>query len=72
VDLAHNINMHATFVMSGPGIEQSSPVTGLRAIDVAPTLAYLLGIPGPRTPGRDPDKLTTKPSFKVDHDPRHQ
>ena len=48
VDLAHNINMHATFVASGPGIAAQSPVAGVRAIDVAPTIAFLLGIPGPQ------------------------
>ncbi len=49
VDLAHNVNMHATFVASGPGIAQiSTPVAGVRAIDLAPTLAFLLNIPGPQ------------------------
>jgi len=49
VDLAHNVNMHATFVASGPGIAQNStPVAGVRAIDLAPTLAFLLNIPGPQ------------------------
>jgi 2',3'-cyclic-nucleotide 2'-phosphodiesterase (5'-nucleotidase family) len=49
VDLAHNVNMHATFVAAGPGIVQgTTPVTGVRAIDLAPTLAYLMGVPGPQ------------------------
>jgi 2',3'-cyclic-nucleotide 2'-phosphodiesterase (5'-nucleotidase family) len=49
VDLAHNVNMHATFVAAGPGIAQiSTPVAGVRAVDLAPTLAFLLGIPGPQ------------------------
>lgn len=49
VDLANNINMHATFVAGGPGIQhQDAPVAGLRAIDVAPTFAFLMGIPGPQ------------------------
>jgi 2',3'-cyclic-nucleotide 2'-phosphodiesterase (5'-nucleotidase family)/predicted AlkP superfamily phosphohydrolase/phosphomutase len=49
VDLKHNINMHGTFIASGPGIERSNdPVRGVRAIDVAPTLAFLMGIPGPQ------------------------
>ena len=49
VDLAHNINMHATFIMSGPGIKQiPTLVQGVRAIDIAPTIAFLLGIPGPQ------------------------
>ena len=28
VDLAHNVNMHATFVASGPGIRHQGPVSG--------------------------------------------
>ena len=66
VDIAHNINMHATFVLAGPGIKKNSiPVPGLRAIDVAPTLAYLMGIPGPQNArGAILLKLTTTPSFK--------
>ncbi len=48
VDIPHNVNMHATFIASGPGIKKSNtPVPGVRAIDVAPTVAYLLGIQGP-------------------------
>ena len=48
VDLAHNVNMHATFVASGPGIRRQAPVAGVRAVDLAPTLAFLMGIPGPQ------------------------
>src|SRR5439155_18035507 len=48
VDLAHNVNMHATFVAAGPGIRHQEPVSGLRAVDEAPTAALLLGIPGPQ------------------------
>ena len=49
VDIPHNVNMHATFVASGPGIQASdTPVPGVRAIDLAPTLAFLLDIPGPQ------------------------
>jgi len=47
VDLAHNINMHATFVAAGPGIRHQGPVAGVRAVDLAPTLAFLMNIPGP-------------------------
>ncbi|HET7677679.1 MAG TPA: alkaline phosphatase family protein [Candidatus Limnocylindrales bacterium] len=48
VDLAHNVNMHGTFVAAGPGVVQSStPIPGVRAIDLAPTIAFLLRIPGP-------------------------
>jgi 2',3'-cyclic-nucleotide 2'-phosphodiesterase (5'-nucleotidase family)/predicted AlkP superfamily phosphohydrolase/phosphomutase len=48
VDLAHNVNMHATFVAAGPGIVHQNPVSGVRAVDLAPTLAFLMGIPGPQ------------------------
>ncbi len=49
VDLANNVNLHATFVASGPGIARTeAPVAEVRAIDVAPTAAFLLGIPGPQ------------------------
>jgi len=48
VDLAHNINMHAVFIASGPGIQQQTPVAGVRAIDLAPTIAFLMNIPGPQ------------------------
>ncbi len=47
VDLASNANMHATFVAAGPGIRKQDPVSGVRAVDLAPTLAMLMGIPGP-------------------------
>ena len=48
VDLAHNVNMHGTFIAPGPGIRKAGPVSDVRAIDVAPTLSFLLGIPGPQ------------------------
>ena len=49
VNLQRNINMHATFIAAGRGIKaDKKPITGVRAIDVAPTLAYLLDIPGPQ------------------------
>ncbi|MGI8485737.1 MAG: 5'-nucleotidase C-terminal domain-containing protein, partial [Thermomicrobiales bacterium] len=47
VDLAHNINMHGTFLASGHGIASGKTLAGVRAIDIAPTVAYLLNIPGP-------------------------
>lgn len=66
VDLAASVNMHATFVAAGPGIRKQAPVAGLRAIDIAPTLAFLLGIDGPQNArGRILVNLTTKPSLKV-------
>lgn len=47
VDLAHNINMHGTFVAGGPGITHRRAVHGVRAVDLAPTAAVLGGFPGP-------------------------
>ena len=47
VDLASSVNMHATFVAAGPGIRNQEPVAGIRAIDLAPTISFLMGIPGP-------------------------
>jgi 2',3'-cyclic-nucleotide 2'-phosphodiesterase (5'-nucleotidase family)/predicted AlkP superfamily phosphohydrolase/phosphomutase len=47
VDLASGVNMHATFVAAGPGIRHQDPVAGIRAVDVAPTVAFLMDIPGP-------------------------
>jgi len=48
VDLDNNINMHAVFVLSGKGVKHLADVPGLRAIDVAPTLSLLMGVPGPQ------------------------
>jgi hypothetical protein len=47
VDLAHNINMHATFVASGPDIAHVPSVGGVRAVDLAPTLAAIGGFAAP-------------------------
>jgi 2',3'-cyclic-nucleotide 2'-phosphodiesterase (5'-nucleotidase family)/predicted AlkP superfamily phosphohydrolase/phosphomutase len=47
VDLANGVNMHSTFAAAGPGIRHQDPVAGVRAIDLAPTISFLLGIPGP-------------------------
>lgn len=46
VDLSKNINMHAAFFASGPSIRNMT-VEKMRAIDIAPTMAYLLGLHGP-------------------------
>ena len=45
----HNINMHGD-VRRGRTRHQAqrTPVADLRAIDIAPTLAFLMGIPGPQ------------------------
>ena len=46
VNIARNVNMHGTFVAAGPGIRKQGPVPNVRAIDVAPTIAFLMDIPG--------------------------
>ncbi|MEV6235735.1 5'-nucleotidase C-terminal domain-containing protein [Lentzea sp. NPDC051838] len=49
--IAHSqfcVNMHAVFIASGPGIRKQNPLAGVRAIDLAPTMALLLGVPGPQ------------------------
>ena len=46
VDLANNINMHAMFVMAGPGVKHKDKSTDLRAVDIAPTLVVPDGHPG--------------------------
>lgn len=48
VDIPHNVNMHATFVAAGAGIRHQGPVDGVRSIDLAPTIAFLMGITGPQ------------------------
>ncbi len=47
VDLEHDVNMHGTFIAAGQGIKKHPPLPNVRAIDVAPTIAFLLGIPEP-------------------------
>jgi len=49
VNINRNVNMHGTFIAAGNGIRHiADPIPKVRAIDLAPTLAYLLGIPGPQ------------------------
>jgi 2',3'-cyclic-nucleotide 2'-phosphodiesterase (5'-nucleotidase family) len=45
-NLAGNINMRATFIAGGPGIAKAT--VKARTIDLAPTMAYILGIPEPQ------------------------
>jgi len=40
--------MHGVFIASGPGIRKQNPVSGVRAVDLAPTISLLLSIPGPQ------------------------
>ncbi|HKA82353.1 MAG TPA: 5'-nucleotidase C-terminal domain-containing protein [Acidimicrobiales bacterium] len=46
-DLAANVNMRATFLAGGKGIAKGQVTAS--SIDLAPTLAYLLGIPEPQS-----------------------
>ncbi len=46
MDLAANVNMRATFLAGGKGIARGT-VTA-RTIDLAPTLAFILGVPEPQ------------------------
>ena len=56
-----------------PGIRAQNPVAGVRAIDLAPTIAFLLGIPGPQNArGEILYRSDMHPGYKRDHDPRHQ
>jgi 2',3'-cyclic-nucleotide 2'-phosphodiesterase (5'-nucleotidase family) len=45
-DVANNINMRATFLAGGSAIKRGS--YRVRSIDLAPTVAYLLGVPMPQ------------------------
>ncbi|HEX9157207.1 MAG TPA: alkaline phosphatase family protein, partial [Syntrophales bacterium] len=47
VDVLHQVNMHGVFVAAGPGIRKQEPIRGVRAVDLAPTISRLMGIPGP-------------------------
>lgn len=46
-DLAGNTNMRATFLAGGSAIKRGG-YEGVRSIDIAPTVAYLLGVPMPQ------------------------
>jgi hypothetical protein len=47
VDLPHQVNMRGVFIASGPGIRKQDAVPDIRAADLAPTIASLMGIPSP-------------------------
>ncbi|MEW5991224.1 MAG: 5'-nucleotidase C-terminal domain-containing protein [Chloroflexota bacterium] len=46
MDLDNNINLRAAFMAAGPGIANAS-VDDVRAIDLAPSLAFALALPAP-------------------------
>jgi 2',3'-cyclic-nucleotide 2'-phosphodiesterase (5'-nucleotidase family)/predicted AlkP superfamily phosphohydrolase/phosphomutase len=47
-NLAANVNMRATFIGGGGVIRPNVVAKGLRSIDLAPTIAYVLGVPEPQ------------------------
>lgn len=47
VDLDDNVTMRAAFMASGPGVRSGAVVQDVRAIDLAPSLAFALGLPAP-------------------------
>lgn len=47
-DLAANINMRATFLAAGAALKPNAVADGIRTIDLAPTAAYILGVPMPQ------------------------
>ncbi len=47
-NLDANVNMRATFIAGGGWVRPNVVASGLRTIDLAPTIAYLLGIPEPQ------------------------
>jgi 2',3'-cyclic-nucleotide 2'-phosphodiesterase (5'-nucleotidase family) len=47
-NFAANVNMRATFIAGGGSIRPNVVASGIRTIDLAPTLAYLLDIPEPQ------------------------
>jgi 2',3'-cyclic-nucleotide 2'-phosphodiesterase (5'-nucleotidase family)/predicted AlkP superfamily phosphohydrolase/phosphomutase len=48
VDLEDNVNMRGAFIAAGPGIKDGFTVPNMRAIDVAPTISYLMRMPEPQ------------------------
>ncbi len=47
-NLAANVNMRATFIAGDGRVQPNVVLGGLRTIDLAPTMAYILGIPEPQ------------------------
>jgi phosphodiesterase/alkaline phosphatase D-like protein/predicted AlkP superfamily phosphohydrolase/phosphomutase len=45
VNLVSNVNLHATFLISGPGVAAGKALEGVRAVDLEPTIAHALGLP---------------------------
>jgi 2',3'-cyclic-nucleotide 2'-phosphodiesterase (5'-nucleotidase family) len=47
-NLDASVNMRATFLAGGQAVQPNVVASGLRTIDLAPTMAYILGIPEPQ------------------------
>lgn len=47
VDQEHNINLHSVFIAAGPQIVANKVIDGVQIIDLAPTIAFALGIDPP-------------------------
>ncbi|MEP7133690.1 MAG: 5'-nucleotidase C-terminal domain-containing protein [Chloroflexota bacterium] len=47
-NLGASVNMRAAFIAGGEAIREDFVANGLRTIDLAPTIAYILGIPEPQ------------------------
>ena len=47
-NLSANVNMRATFIAGGGVVQPNVVASGLRTIDLAPTIAYIMGIPEPQ------------------------
>ena len=47
-NLAANVNMRATFIAGGGMVAPNVVANGLRTIDLAPTMAYIIGVPEPQ------------------------
>ena len=47
-DLANSINMRSLFIAGGGMIRPKTTAQGIRSIDLAPTAAYILGVPEPQ------------------------
>ncbi len=47
VNLRRGVNLHSTFIMAGPGIRSGKVLRRVAMVDIAPTIAAVLGIPAP-------------------------
>lgn len=47
-NLSANVNMRAAFIAGGPAVQPRITAQNLRTIDLAPTIAYILGVPEPQ------------------------